>query len=74
MFETIIISIGTFVLGCILGEILKRRNRNTKVGTPSASHNSAMVPCQHKFYPAAGWGFVECKYCGETFDVEAQPQ
>jgi len=38
------------------------------------TNNSAMVPCQHKFFSSTEFGFVECKYCGATYPIEAQHQ
>ena len=43
---------------------------NTNAGTPPASHNGASKPCQHVFFAQSGCSFVECKYCGRTFDCE----
>lgn len=42
--------------------------------TASTANNSAMVPCQHKFFSSTEFGFVECRYCGATYPIEAQHQ
>ena len=38
----------------------------------NTSTNTGSTPCQHSFFSSTEFGFVECKYCGETYPIEAQ--
>jgi len=58
---------------CLL-RLVERIASKLEEPAPSASTNSAMVPCQHKFFASTEFGFVECRYCGETYPIEAQHQ
>lgn len=41
-------------------------------GEGNLSSNTASPKCQHSFFSSTEFGFVECKYCGETYPIEAQ--
>jgi len=53
--------IGAVLFGMWLGRTIERHRSNTKVGTPSASHNSSSMPreCEHRWD-----GEGQCMRCG----------
>ena len=58
-----------FTLGCVLETIVCwykwGRNRNTKEGTPSASHNKQSTPCSECGTPV----LLSDIHCSECLDV-----
>jgi len=69
------ICVGYLILGVLLGLGIaifsyKISNMNTKEGTPSASHNSRSMPCEHigTFMPISN--IAKCEKCGITMYVK----
>jgi hypothetical protein len=50
-------------MGDALAKLIVEKFTSTNTGSPQ---------CQHSFFSSTEFGFVECKYCGVTYPIEAQ--
>jgi hypothetical protein len=58
----------------MLTEVVSRQHaaRQENADGEKTPTNTGSPQCQHSFFSSTEFGFVECKYCGVTYPIEAQ--